>query len=122
MFDEKTCKVFSFTVKSFVEMTKFLLSQPEAQAHQLSILSERVSQDPLENYFGKQRSRGHRSGNPDFKECLQNAVGIRAQQSLQLDRVQGNCRRKRLFNKDDITVTKDDHIPLPKRKRNKKSV
>ena len=53
MFDEKTCKVFSFTVKSVVEMTKFHLSQPEAQAHQLFISSEQVSQDPLENYFGK---------------------------------------------------------------------
>ena len=74
-------------------MTKYLLSQPNSDG--LFLLSERVSQDPLENYFGKQRARGGRCDNPTVKECIKNAVAIRAQRSLDLDRVQGNCRRKR---------------------------
>ena len=110
---------FPSTVKSFVEMTKFLLSQPGVQG--LFFLSARISQDLLENYFGKQHSRGSSSGNPNFKECLQNAVATRAQKSLELDRVQGNCRRKRLPGKDDVKVNKDDETPMPKHKRRKPS-
>ena len=95
---------------SFVEMARYLLSQPG-----LSILSERVSQDPLENYFGMQRARGGRCDNPTLKESLQNAVAIRAQRSMELDRVQGNCRRKRrLFDDKPPDI---DCTPLPKRKR-----
>lgn len=63
-------------VMSFVEMAQYLLSQ--AGEERLSLLSERVSQDPLENYFGMQRARGHRCDNPTLKESLQNAVAIRA--------------------------------------------
>ena len=76
-------------VKSFVEMARFIL-RPGVE--RLSLLSERISQDHLENYFGKQRARGGRCDNPTLKESLQNAVAIRAQRSLELDRVQGNCR------------------------------
>ena len=100
-------------VKSFVEMTRFLLSQPGSPS--LFLLSERISQDPLANYFGMQRSRGQRSGNPNIKESLQNAVAIRAQKSLELDRVRGNCRRKRLRGDDDFKVRKEDETPMPKR-------
>ena len=104
------------SVKSFVEMTKYLLSQ--SGGDELFLLSERFSQDPLENYFGKQRARGRRSDNPSFKECLQNANAMRAQRSLELDRVQGNCRRKRrLVDTDNHEI---DNTPLPKRKRSKK--
>ena len=93
-------------------MTKYLLSQPNSDG--LFLLSERVSQDPLENYFGKQRARGCICDNPTVKECIKNAVAIRAQRSLDLDRVQGNCRRKRRL--EDSAQTIDD-TPLAKRKR-----
>ena len=73
-------------------MTKYLLSQPGSEG--LFLLSERISQDPLENYFGKQRARGGRCDNPTIQECMKKAVAIRAQKSLILDKVQGNCRRK----------------------------
>ena len=97
-------------VKSFVKMTRYLLSQ---SGDDLFLLSERITQDPLENYFGKQRSRGGRCENPCFQDCLHNAVAIRAQRSLELDRVQGNCRRKRRLPSPE----KIDATPLPKRKR-----
>lgn len=104
--------IIIITVKSFVEMTKYLLSQP---GEDLFFLSERITQDPLENYFGKQRARGGRCDNPCLKECLQNAVAIRAQRSMNLDRVQGNCRRKRRLPSPENS--KIDATPLPKRKR-----
>ena len=49
--------LFFFTVHSFVEVAKFLLS---SNKDDLFLLSERFSQDPLENYFGQQRARGGR--------------------------------------------------------------
>lgn len=103
-------------MKSFVEMTKFLLAQ--SGGDELFLLSERFCQDPLENYFGKQRARGGRCDNPSFQECLQNANAIRAQHSLELDHVRGNCRRKRRLL--DATSPEIDSTPLPKRKRSKK--
>ncbi len=99
-------------VKSFVEMVRYLLSDIDEGA-ELFILSERFSQDPLENYFGKQRARGGRCDNPTINDCLKSAVAIRAQGSMQMDRVRGNCRRKRLLEKP-IEV---DCTPLPKRLR-----
>ena len=103
--------VWMCVVKSFVEMVKYLLSQPGAD---LFLLSERFTQDPLENYFGKQHSRGRRNDNPNFKECLQDSIAIRAQKFLELDRVQGNCRRKRSLPDSCFQI---DDTPLPKRKR-----
>ena len=99
-------------MNSFVEMTRYLLSQPDSK--DLFLLSERVSQDPLENYFGKQRARGGRCDNPSMKECIQNSIAIRAQQGLELDHVRGNSRYKRRVTYDTEVI---DDTPLPKRKR-----
>ena len=60
-------------VMSFVEMTKFLLSQPQdpATTQKLYLLSEHLSQDPLENYFGKQRARGEGTRIPIYNSvCI----------------------------------------------------
>ena len=99
------------TVHSFVDMTKLLLSKGE----NLFLLSERISQDPLENYFGKQRSRGGRNENPNLQQCVINAAALHVQGSVALDPVRGNCRRKRQLNIDEDTVINSE--PLPKRKR-----
>lgn len=72
---------------SFVEMVKYLLSQPQDPTEKLYVLSERISQDPLENYFGKQRARGGRNENPNLKQCLHNAAALRVQKSMALDPV-----------------------------------
>ena len=44
---------------NFMEMTKYLVSQGD-----VTFLSERISQDPLENYFGQQRARGGKKTKP----------------------------------------------------------
>ena len=99
-------------------MTKFILDKHSSD--NLFILSERISQDPLENYFGKQRARCGRNENPSVVQCVQNARGIRMQVSTSLDPVRGNCRRKRELFKDSEPVI--DDTPLPKRKRHTKSL
>ena len=92
-------------------MARFLLSKDES----LFLLSERISQDPLENYFGKQRARGGRNENPNLEQCVINAAALRVQGSVALDRVRGNCRRKRQLDIDEATIINSK--PLPKRKR-----
>ena len=103
-------------MESFVELAKFLLDKHSKEG--LFILSERLTQDPLENYFGQQRARGCRNENPTVSQCLQNANAIRVQKSIALDPVRGNCSRKRSMFGDvnDVNVSKIDNTPLPKRK------
>lgn len=84
-------------------------------AGDLFLLSERFSQDPLENYFGQQRSRGGRCDNPTVTRCLQNANALKIQRSIALDPVRGNSRRKkRELTENDV---KEALQPLQKRKR-----
>lgn len=79
---------------SFIEMTKFLLSKNDDSG--LFFLCERISQKPIEYYFGRQRVRGGRNENPTFQQCIHNAAALCVQKSITLDPVQGNCRRKTL--------------------------
>ncbi len=74
-------------------MVKYLLPEEESE---LFLLSEKISQDPIENYFGKQRARGGRNENPTLQQCVHNAAALRIQKSLALEPLRGNCRRKRL--------------------------
>ena len=110
------CTLF-FSVNAFIEMTRYLLSGV-ADGEPLYFLSERISQDPIENYFGKQRARGGRNENPNLHQCVHNAAALRVQKSFALDPVRGNCRRKRLSYEDDRDTSND--VPLPKQKRKSK--
>ena len=84
---------------SFTEMTLYLLSLPEANA--LFLLSERFSQDPLENYFGQQRGRAGRCDNPTITRCLQNANALCMQKSVALNPVHGHFRQKRQLSNEE---------------------
>ena len=52
-----------FLITSFVEMAKYILKDVSPGVF---FLSERMSQDPLENYFGQQCARGGRNENPSL--------------------------------------------------------
>ena len=105
------CFGFHSPVKSFVEMVKYLLSQPDTKGRY--ILSEHFSQDPLENYFGQLCARGGHYQNPTIQDCLTTAQSLRVQCSVSLTPVRGNSNRKRrLFSKEII-----DDTPLAKRPR-----
>ena len=59
---------------SVVEATQFLLG------HQVKyVLTERFCQDPLENWFGRQRSLGSRKDNPSMVDFGYNNNAIRNQ-------------------------------------------
>ena len=70
----QTHEGFKLKVSSAIEATKFLLKEGME-----FVLTERFCQDPLEEYFGKQRQLGRRSNNPDIHKFGYNSNTIRTQ-------------------------------------------
>ena len=105
--------LFLYIVHAFVELTQDLLTVPGVEY----VLSERLCQDPLEAFFGKQRAAGGRNENPTIQQFCDNTVTLRVQRSAALEPVQGNCR-KRPGPVDCSALT--DETPLPKRSRKAK--
>ena len=101
---------FLIIVNSFLDVSQYLLSYPGVRA----VFSERFNQDPLESFFGKQRSHGGRCDNPTVKDFVYNTTSLRLQGALAKDPVRGNCRRRVQDSKQADLI---DNTPLPKRKR-----
>ena len=93
------------TVKSFVELAKYLLEQDGVQY----ILSERFNRDPIEEFFGQQRGHGGSCDNPSVDQFLKNTVSLRVQGSVTSAPERGNCRKR---NTD--TDVNSNSLPLPK--------
>ena len=92
-------------VKSFIELAKILLRIPGAPP----FLSRRITQDPLEKFFGLQRQRGRVNENPNVQEFQKNSQALRVIQAC-TNSIKGNCRGNK-----DIDAT--EHTPLPRRSR-----
>ena len=75
-------------------------------------LSNRICQDPLENFFGQQRQRGRVNENPNVSEFIKNTQALRVVNST-CSSIRGNCRHP-LKNKENFDL---DNTPLNKRKR-----
>ena len=67
----QTYKGLQITVKSVVQLTKFLLSEGFE-----GVLTERFCQDDVEEYFGYQRAQGRRSENPTAEDFGYNDLRI----------------------------------------------
>lgn len=89
-------------------MAKYLLSLPGVKF----LFAERFCQDPLESFFGHQRSKGGRNDNPTVKQFCDTTVSLRVQKSTALNPSRGNCRKRP--SGWDILI---DETPLPKRRR-----
>ena len=96
-----------FAVKSFVEIVEFIFKIPGVKF----FLSERLSQDPLENFFGCQRQRGRTGENPNAHQFCKNTQALRVIISVCGNITKGNCRGR----KQDVDM--QDNKPLPKRRR-----
>ena len=93
---------------SFVELTEYLLSQPGVSF----FLSNNISQDPLENFFGQQRQRGRVNENPNALEFMRNTQALRVINTA-CATIKGNCRRQSAF-----VLAEKENEPLPKRRSN----
>ena len=95
------------TVSSFVDLVKYIFTIPGVK----EFLSERLSQDPLENFFGCQRQRGGTNKNPTAHEFCRNTTALHVVNSLCGNIKSGNCRG----NKVKLDFNKENE-PLPKRR------
>ena len=69
-----------------MELVQHLFTIPGVK----SFLSERIQQDPLEKYFGRQRKRGRVNENPTAAQFLKNDQALRIINSMNLDVVSVN--------------------------------
>ena len=102
-------------VKSFVGLVKFLFKVPGVTY----FLSEKLCQDPLENFFGCQRQRGRVNENPTFQEFTKNTQALRVVNSACKNVSRGNCRKGNWQAKRSIDCS-EENTPLPKRRRKHK--
>ena len=70
----QTCEGLKVTVHSVIELIKFLIMIKVSY-----VLTESFFHDPLENYFGKQRSSGARRNNPSLYDFGYNDNTVRNQ-------------------------------------------
>ena len=75
------------------------------------VLTERFSQDPIEQYFGNQKQLGRRSDNPGLQMFGYNDNMTRIQKVISC--TSGNTRGRYSKRKNWTNIT---NIPLPKRK------
>lgn len=98
-------KCLQITVHSVVECTKFLLQNDVCKY----VLTEKFCQDPLENYFGRQRALGARKDNPTVRDVGYNDNSIRNQKVFRP--IAGNVGGA------DKAVVEINNDPVPCRKR-----
>ena len=91
-----------------MDLTRYILTKHSED--KLFLLSEHLSQDPLENFFGKRRAREGRNDNPTVQCTLQNAGALRIQKSVR----DNSGWKRRLFVECD-KIDDIDNAPLPKR-------
>ena len=103
-----------FSVNSFIELVRYLFSLQGVK----SFLSEKISQDPLEKFFGCQRQRGGVNENPNVSQFLKGNQALRVINAINLDLTQGNTRGS---NHSTLPGDKENAMPLSKRKRNSKT-
>ena len=77
-----------------------------------SFLSERISQDPLEKFFGRHRQRGGVNENPNVAQFLKGNQALKVINSIDLDITNRGSNRSSLPGKENLA-------PLPKRRRTK---
>jgi len=97
-------------VKSFLELVRYIFTIPGVKM----FLSERLSQDPLENFFGCQRQRRGAHENPNVSEFCKNTNALRVINSVCGNVSKGNCRG----NKEVLDIQAESR-PLRKRCRPK---
>jgi len=105
----QTYEGLQITVHSIVDCVKFLLHNKICSY----VLTERFSQDPLENYFGRQRSMGARKDNPTLRDVGYNDNAIRNQKVFRS--IAGNVGG---VDHGSVEISNE---PLPSRKKAKLS-
>ena len=98
-------------VNSFVEMMEYIFTIPGVKV----FLSNRICQDPLENFFGRQRQRGRVNENPTALDFIRNTQALRIV-NIECATVRGNCRGEKTKRKRQEPIMVEN-TPLVKRQK-----
>ena len=102
---------FYILVHSFVDLARLLFNEETPSF----LLSEKFSQDPVEEHFSKHRRRGGANENPDVQEFNRNALGIDVAGDDLIRVMTGNTRGR---EREDVRTTIDNKT-LPRKKTKK---
>ena len=105
----QTHESLKITTHSVIRVVKFLLLEGMP-----FVLTERLNQDCLEEYFGKHRALGRRNDNPDLRQFGYQSNTIRIQRSVAP--VTGNTKGAHK-QKIHVSWSEVDNDPVPKRKK-----
>ena len=108
----QTYEGLKITTHSTIKVVKFLLLQGMP-----FVLTERLNQDCLEEYFRKHRTLGRRNDNPDLKQFGYQSNTLRIQTSV--GPVTGNTKGGRK-QKTHVSWSRVYDDPLPKQSRSTK--
>jgi len=91
-------------VHSLLELIPFLFSIPG----ETCFLSEKLSQDALEKFFGCQCQKGRTNDNPKVYEFLCNTQSLRVIDSIKVDAITGSCRgtKKKSYDLEMVDLNK----------------
>ena len=98
---------------SFTDMIPYLFKLEGVEC----FLSEKLSQDPLEKFFGCQQQTGRVNENPTASEFIKNTQSLRVIDSIYVADItgRGNCRGSKRKAHDLESANLDK--PIRKRKR-----
>ena len=107
-------------MKSFIELIQYLFGIPGVKV----FLSGKLSQDPLERYFGCARQSNGSHDNPNAAEFGKITQTLRIANSVCASAHirHGNCRGHKRQTTDDLADEIKENIPLPKQPRNASKV
>ena len=98
-------------MKGFVELVQYLFTISGVKV----FLSEKVSQDPIEKFFGCQRQRGRVNENPNAQEFMKNTQALCVINGMCPNVARGNCRGNIGQQKLDVTPLHKGTRPRPKK-------
>lgn len=95
-----------YIIFSFLELIQALFKIPGVTY----FLTEKLSQDPIEKFFGCQRQMGKTNDNPKVHEFMSNTQSLRVIDSINVHHITGNCRGNKRKHYDLESV--DLHKPI----------
>ena len=107
----QTYEGLKISIYSLIGVTKFLLANGVEY-----VLTNKLCQDPVEEYFGRQRAIGRRCDNPSMREFGYNDNKLRIQRSILP--LQGNTKGRKKDRNETIWHEVDNNL-LPRRKKQK---
>ena len=112
----KSMLIDCFVVSSFLELVPRIFRIDGVT----SFLSEKLSQDPLEKFFGVQRQCGRTNENPSVAEFLNNTHSVRVINTIWLKDITGNCWgcKRKSYDLESVNLN-DLNQPLKKCRRQK---